>query len=266
MELIHTNPESQGLPRSLSSRRLRFARQRGDSRIAFSSATSDVARSEALRCDELFAHFCSVAAEFRPVTIVTPFGSVRAVIDYPDIDQMVLPVRVLDGEPGVDLHAGAKVILVTIVDQAEFRFSVTVSDCRSDRAFSVSFPRPFGVGGARLTRRHSTSGTWRFLPRTGSGWAGIGPLEVRDLSCGGVGLILPNTAAMCRSEGRTLSGVLVDQAGNRILVRLVVCNLRDLDADQPGVLAGCVFRNIGYNNQAALAAILGSRENSAVAA
>lgn len=243
--------------RKSPARRLRFARQRGDSRIAFAAANLDLERGTLLTLEAMVAHFCGQVVESRPVKVKCLGERFEGRLGFPDFERMVIPFFVHTNGRTPSFPRLSTVELHTHNDEAKFGFTVDLVGRDSDECWLLSFPRNQVFTEVRMTRRHVVDQTWRFQPRNVAGWDGPASVQVRDLSCGGMSVVLPDLVGMRRLKGRIISGTLEASQRLRLPVRIKVASVRDVTGSDTTLIAGGSFNNIGFAHYSRLASVLG---------
>ena len=243
--------------RNRSTRRLRYARQRADSRIAFAASNLDPERGAMLSLEGMVAHFCAQVVEGRQVKIRSLGEQYEGRLGFPDFERMVIPFfvdtskRERTTQPRV-----SSVELHTHNDEGKFGFNVNLIGRDSDACWLLSFPRNQVFTEVRMTSRHMVDESWNFRPRNVAGWDGPQSVSVRDLSCGGMSLVLPDLTNMRRLKGRIISGTLEGERHVRLPIRIKVSSVREVAGFSNRLVAGGGFNNIGFAQYTRLASVL----------
>ena len=226
---------------------LRFGEEDARGRIRFAAAAK--ARQQCtVHPFEVLSHFADVAAEGAPVLIELASGDqVEGRIGLPQLDSRLVPFFVPAG-----------VVLPTLSDRivqlryraadTPFKLETFVEPRWEGLLWQVSLPNSLVTSRIRLARRHPLRG-WHFYYR-GDTFEGADHARVVDLSTTGLALE-PRAQDHIPRVGRLLVGTLVGPQGDRVPLRLQV--QRAVPVSGRGVLVGCSYAHIGFQNMVRLA-------------
>ncbi len=247
--------------------RLRWAHLREDDRIAFAPADRSKMRGAVLTKEAMIAHFCNLASEWATVLVYYPQPEgpgeyIAGRIGFPDFERMALPFHAGRDTKGERPRYPARraVELRTGNDEGRFQFTVSLEGRQSkggEDIWYLSLPRNQVYTEVRVTRRLEVTG-WFLRPARATGWQGPPRAPLRDVSCGGLSLDLPNNLFSRQLTGAMISGTLSGQGRSKLSlpVRLKIRAVRDARSDPRRLIAGGAFSNIGLENYARIASAL----------